>query len=309
MQSTGQGGLLELRSSCKECNARLLFAEDTGEQICRICGVVSDSPNDLSSFSSIGAAAASRSTSLERPTSTMMYNLNLPTVIDKRNVDANGRRIQGTYELTQLRKWNSYTISGEPQRTNQAKAMGCIDQIVRAVGLPESVAREACEIYRRRLKRGIVRSRSIASMAAASVLVACNLVGATFPPEEIEKLKRTPNGKFIGHYHKMLLRDLNMRVTATDPSREVSRIAGKAGISGRVERKSLEILALVKDNAMLAGKRSASIAAAALYVASIQSGERTNQMHLAFAAGVTPITIRKRSTEVFAILNGATALA
>jgi transcription initiation factor TFIIB len=290
-------------ASCNECHGPLVLAEDTGEQICRVCGVVSDIASEPMSYSPDYVATVTNSTSRESPTSTMMYNLNLPTVIDKRNFDANGRKIQGTYELTQLRRWNDYTISGEPKRNNQVKAMRDIDQIVRAAGLPDSVSREACEIYRRRLKKGVVRSRSITSMAAAAVLVACNLVGATFPPQEIEKLKRNANGKFIRYYHKLLLRDMNIRVTAIDPSREVSRIAGKAGISGQVERKSLEVLAQVKDNAILAGKRPASLAAAALYVASIQMGERANQMHLAFAAGVTPITVRKRSAEISMILN------
>ena len=110
----------------------------------------------------------------------MMYDLNLPTVIDIRNFDANGKKIHGSHELDQLRRWNNYTISGGLKRDNQVKAMRDIDQIVRSAGLPASVAREACEIYRRRLKNRVVRSRSITSMAAAAVLVACNLVGATF---------------------------------------------------------------------------------------------------------------------------------
>ena len=96
---------------------------------------------------------------------------------------------------------------------------------------------------------------------------------------------------------------MNMRVTSINPSRDVSRIAGKAGLSGRVERRSLELLARVKDNSMLAGKRSASLAAAALYVASIQMGGRANQTHLAYAAGITPMTLRKRSAEISMILK------
>jgi len=292
--------------SCKECRGPLVVTDDTGELLCRFCGMVSDSPGDWMANSPANAAAAANSAPREHPTSAMMYDLNLPTVIDSRNLDANGRRIQGTYELNQLRRWNDYTISREPKRNNQIKAMRDIDQIVRAAGLPGSVAIEACEIYRRRLKKAIFRRRSITSMAAATVLIACTLVGATFPAEELEKLKKTPNGRYVRYYHKLLLRDMNMRVTTVDPSRDVSRIAGKAGLSGKVERRSLEILAKVKDDPMLGGKRPASLAAAALYVASVQMGVRTNQMHLAFAAGVTPVTVRKRSVEMTMILDGAT---
>ena len=50
-------------------------------------------------------------------------------------------------------------------------------------------------------------------------------------------------------------------------------------------------------------KRSHSLAAAALYLASRELGERTNQLRLAFAAGVTAITIRKRSADMTRILG------
>ena len=289
--------------SCRECRQPLVFSEDTGEQVCRVCGVVSDGPNASPSYSPDYVAAMTNSAPRDQPTSNMMYDLNLSTIIDNQNVDAKGRRIPATYELGQLRRWNTYTISRESKRSNEIKAMREIEQTVEAAGLSRSVAREACEIYRRGLKNGSIRRMSIASMAAASVLVACNLVGATFPVEEIERLRKTANGKRIRHYQKMLLRNMGMRVTTSDPSRDVSRIAAKAGIGGKVERRSYEILALVKDDSSLAGKRPTSLAAAALNVALTQMGLRKNQLRLAFAAGVTPITIRKRSAEITALLG------
>lgn len=285
-------------NSCKECRQGLVLAEDGAELVCRSCGVVSDSPNASPSYSPDYVAAMTNSAPRDQPTSNMMYDIDLSTVIDSQNVDANGRRIQGSYELTQLRRWNTYTISGDSKRSNEVKAMREIEQIVEAARLPHSVIREACEIYRRGLKNGSTRRMTIRSVAVASVLVACNLVGATFPADEIDRLRKADGGKRIRRYEKMLMRDMGMRVTPTEHSRDISRIASNAGISGRVERRAYEILALVKDDSMLAGKRPTSLAAAALNVALKQMGERTNQLRLAFAAGVTPITIRRRSIEI-----------
>ena len=298
-----QVGLAKQDSSCKECRQRLVFSEDSGEQVCRGCGVVNDGPNESPSYSSDYVAAMTNSAPRDQPTSNMMYDLNLSTVIDNQNVDANGRRIPASYELTQLRRWNTYTISRESRRSNEVKAMREIELTVGAAGLPRSVAIEASEIYRKGLRNGSIKRKSITSMAIASVLVACNLIGANFPAEEIEKLRTTGNGKRVRQYQKLLLRNMGMTVTTTDPSRDVSRIATKAGISGKVERRSYEILALVKGDSSLAGKRPTSLAAAALNVALTQMGQRKNQLRLAFAAGVTPITIRKRSAEISAILS------
>ncbi len=38
-------------------------------------------------------------------------------------------------------------------------------------------------------------------------------------------------------------------------------------------------------------------------MASIQVGERINQLRLAYATGITPITIRKRSSDIAAIME------
>jgi transcription initiation factor TFIIB len=171
----------ETAASCKECHEKLVFADDVGEQVCGACGVVDDSLNSSASYSADYVAAMTNSAVRERPTSRMMYDLDLPTFIGSQNFDGNGRKIQGSYELTQLRKWNMYTISGGSKRYNAVKAMREIDQIVGAVGLPNSVAIQACEIYRRGLNNGITRSRSITGMAAAAVLVACSIVGANCP--------------------------------------------------------------------------------------------------------------------------------
>ncbi|MHB8566834.1 MAG: transcription initiation factor IIB [Nitrososphaerales archaeon] len=240
--------------------------------------------------------------SREEPTSNMSYFLNLPTVIDSKNIDANGKQISGSYELAQLRRWNKFSISRDSKRNNEVKAISEIDRIIEMLGLAKSVAKQANEIYHKQLS-GPIRRRSISGMSAASVLVACYMLGIPCPVNEIERMSAPVSGKVIRRYYKLLLHEIGIRVTNFDPSNDVSRIATKAGLSGRSERKALTILASVKDNATLVGKRPISIAAAALYLASIQEGERANQLRLAFAAGVTPVTLRKRSLEITQILE------
>ena len=303
MLAGNQVDLLQEGASCKECNQRLVFAEDNGEQVCNGCGMVNDNPTSSISYSRNYLEGLTGSASREEPTSSMTYDLNLPTVIDSNNFDANGTRIQGSYELTQLRKWNKYTISGDSKRINQVKAMREMEQIVGALGLANSVTRAACEIYRRGLKEGIISGRSITSMAAAAVLVACNLAGTSCSPDDIESLRNNANARVIRRYYKLLVDHMKIKVNAVDPARDVSRIAGRAALSGRTERRALEILAQVKDHAILAGKRPTSLAAGALYLASIQMRERTNQSRLAYAAGVTPMTIRERSSEISTLLD------
>jgi transcription initiation factor TFIIB len=268
-----------------------------------VCGVVTNDPIIAMSYSRNYRDGLSNSGQREYPTSNMMYDLDLPTIIDSKNFDAKGVGIRRSYELTQLRKWNTYTISGDSRRVNQAKALREIEQIVRTLGMSNSVARQACEVYRSGLKRGIIGGKSITSMAAASVLVASDMIGTSCSADDIGSVRGTADKKTVRRYHKLLLKSMNLRVNAVDPSRYISKIAGRAKLNGRTERRALEILAQVKDNAVLAGKRPVSLAAGALYLASTQTHDQTNQSRLAYAAGVTPMTIRERSSEISGLLT------
>jgi transcription initiation factor TFIIB len=150
-------------------------------------------------------------------------------------------------------------------------------------------------------------------MAAACILIASKTVGASCTSEDIERIAPRVNGRTSRRYYRLLIRQMNLKVATANPASYLSGIAGKSGLSVRVERKALEILSAVENYPTLVDKRSISVAVAALYLASISLGERTNQLRLAFAAGITPITIRKRSVEISRVLeelrNGATTQA
>jgi transcription initiation factor TFIIB len=232
-----------------------------------------------------------------------MYDLHLHTLIGSNNLDANGKRIQSNHEFDQLRRMNNFTISRDSKISNEMKAMGEIDRITSTLGLSGLVAKEAQEVYRKGLNNGIVRGKSITNMAAAAVLIACKTVGVSCSSDEIERTITSVSGKMSRRYYRLLIRTMNLKVKHTNPALYVSGIAGKAGLTVKVERRALEILNWVGDHPILVDKRSLSLAAAALYLASIEMGERTNQLRLAFAAGITPITIRKRSSEISRILE------
>jgi hypothetical protein len=68
-------------------------------------------------------------------------------------------------------------------------------------------------------------------------------------------------------------------------------------------RKALEILALVGDNALLSGKNPVSLAAASLYLATIETSEYTTQLRIAIAADVSTVTVRKRCLEIIQLVK------
>jgi transcription initiation factor TFIIB len=96
---------------------------------------------------------------------------------------------------------------------------------------------------------------------------------------------------------------MKIRVPLPVPSNSISRIAGKAKLSEKTARKALELLASVVDSAMLSGKNPVSLAAAALYLATIETKEYTTQLRIAIAADVSTVTVRKRCLEIIQLVK------
>ncbi len=88
-----------------------------------------------------------------------------------------------------------------------------------------------------------------------------------------------------------------------DPVKGVSRIASIAGLSERSKRKAVIILNQAKEIGIVAGKDPMGIAAAALYLACIHTGEVKSQKEISLASKVTEVTIRNRCAGLRKMLN------
>jgi transcription initiation factor TFIIB len=290
-----EGKSLAVSRPCAECGNEMILDFERGEKICINCGIVDDSWENR-----CAAPAAEEVPRSEEPKSSMMYDMQLPTVIG--DVMADGRSDHWDQKFDWMKRLNNFTITRDSRHANSTKAVNEIDRITGALGLPGSVTREAQQIYHRGLSDGTIRGKSIVNMSAAAVLVASKVVGVPCSSDEIERVMISVDGRTARRYYRVLVRKMNLRFDRTDPSMFVSRTAGRAGLSVRVERRALEILAKVSNSQTLADKRPLSIAAGALYISATELGEGTSQLRLANAAGVTPITIRKRSSEISRIL-------
>lgn len=148
----------------------------------------------------------------------------------------------------------------------------------------------------------MIRGRSISGIAAAAIYIACKEFETPHSISDIEKMVEGLSKKNILRYHKMLLKVMKINLGLPSPISHISKIAEKTGLGGKIERKALEILSKVSSNSLLAGKKPVSIAAAALYLASVQT-KQTTQLRVAIATDLTTITIRKRCNEITQILN------
>ena len=205
----------------------------------------------------------------------MVYDLHLHTLIGRDDRDAYGKLIRTNYEFRQLRRLNNSTIARSSRIGNQTKAASEIERIVTRLKLSPAVSKEAQEVYHRGLAAGAIRGKSITNMAAATVMIACKELGAFFPSNELERSIPEASGRKSRRYYRLLVRQMNLKLNNGDPSSQVHRIAGRAGLSVKAARRALEILDSVADSSVLTDKRPDPLAAAALYL----SRSRTRRAH------------------------------
>ncbi|HJU14659.1 MAG TPA: hypothetical protein VJ792_09420 [Candidatus Nitrosotalea sp.] len=288
--------------NCPSCKGILISDLERGERICSRCGMVRGSQFDNINMQS-SSYPVHDAESFKNPTSLMMYDIGLPTFIDKKNVDANGNAIHGNSDIEKLRRLNKFAISNDSKTRNLKKAVKEIMRITEILGMSPSIAERASYIYRKALNKKLIRGRSITGIVAATIYIACKDAGIHFPMEQIENLVENCGRKNVTHYYKLLLRCMKINVTVPEPTKYLSRIAARAKLNGRTERKAFEILSQIEGEPTLSGKKPISLAASALYLAALQVGEHTTQLRIAIASELTTITIRKRCLEISNILS------
>jgi transcription initiation factor TFIIB len=289
---------------CPVCTGQLVCDSESGEEVCGSCGIVAR--ENLALWAERHAFTLEEMNKRYRTgeaSSLMMYDMGLSSFIDKKNIDANGKQIRAQPEIDRLRRLNKITVSNNSRTKNLSKAMREIRRITEMIGIGTPVAERAAYIYRKALEKGLIKGRSITGIVAATIYIACKDTGTTRSIHEIQEVIGNKDRKKISYYYKFLLREMKIHIPLPVPSNSISRIADKARLSEKTVRKALEILALVGDNTLLSGKNPFSLAAASLYLATIETSEYTTQLRIAIAADVSTVTVRKRCLEIIQLVK------
>ncbi len=287
-----------LTDKCPECGStNLIHDYDSGETICGDCGLVlreqmMDKGPEWRAFTQEEKASRSR---VGVPTSYSVHDKGLSTAIGRVDRDAFGRKLplSTRLQMWRLRKWQIRSRVHSSVDRNLAQAMAELDRLSDKVYLPASVKEKAAVTYRKALDKGLVRGRSIAAIAAASLYAACRTTSTPRTLREISEASLVDK-KDVARCYRLLLRELDIKMPIADPLTYISKIAEGTGITGRTQGLAIKILARARSKRAAAGKDPMGLAAAALYIACLMNGEKKTQKDIAEAAGVTEVTVRNR---------------
>ncbi|HDN83670.1 MAG TPA: transcription initiation factor IIB [Candidatus Altiarchaeales archaeon] len=227
-------------------------------------------------------------------------NKGLTTEIDKYDRDIRGGAIQPERkaQLYRLRKWQRRSRMSSSVQRNLSIALPELDKICSRLNIPNNIKEECAMLYRKAVKNGLVKGRSIECVVAAVVYLVSRNHHIPKTLEELEEVTGVKK-KDIGRSYRFLCRKLDIKMPVMTAIDYIPRFASELGVSGETEAKAIEIVEKAQELGITAGKGPTGIAAAALYLASKLTNDRQTQRKIATKlTGVTEVTIRNRYEEL-----------
>jgi len=297
---------------CPECGGPLVTDEEHGETACSECGLVveEDGIDHGPEWRAFDSRERDQKARVGSPTTKMMHDKGLSTTIDWQNKDAYGKTLSATQrkKMQRLRTWNRRFQTSDHQERNLRQALGEIDRMASALGLPETVRETASVIYRRALEEDLLPGRSIEGVATSALYAAARQAGVPRTIDEVARVSRVDEEEFKRTY-RYVVRQLNLEVAPADPVSYVTRFASELGISDEAERLAREMLDAAKDRGIHSGKNPVGLAAAAVYAAPLLTNESVTQGQVSEVADISEVTIRNRYRELLAAYEDASAAA
>ncbi|WP_435360776.1 transcription initiation factor IIB [Haloarchaeobius sp. DFWS5] len=297
--------------TCPECSGRLMNDEEHGETVCSQCGLVveTDSIDRGPEWRAFDSSEKDKKSRVGAPTTQMMHDKGLSTSIGWQDKDAYGRALSSRQrrKMQRLRTWDERFRTRDSKERNLKQALGEIDRMASALGLPESVRETASVIYRRALEEDLLPGRSIEGVATASLYAAARQAGTPRSLDEVAAVSRVDDMEFKRTY-RYIVRELGLEVQPADPESYVARFASDLDLSDEAEMQARELLRTAKEAGLHSGKSPVGLAAAAVYAGSLLVNERVTQNDVSSVANVSEVTIRNRYKELLEAADATQSL-
>ncbi|MDG5777660.1 transcription initiation factor IIB [Haloarculaceae archaeon H-GB2-1] len=297
---------------CPECEGRLHTDHERGETVCADCGLVVEE-NEIDrgpEWRAFDSGEKDEKSRVGAPTTKMMHDKGLSTNIGWQDRDAYGNTLSTRQrrKMQRLRTWDERFRTRDHKERNLKQALGEIDRMASALGLPDDVRETASVIYRRALEEDLLPGRSIEGVATSALYAAARQTGVPRSIDELAAVSRVEEMEFKRTY-RYIVRKLGLEVAPADPEDYVARFGGQVDLSEEAKQNARELLRTAKAQELHSGKSPVGLAAGAIYAGALLANERITQHDVADVTGVSEVTIRNRYQELLQAAGEAQATA
>jgi transcription initiation factor TFIIB len=278
---------------CSACRSELVVTDhECGEVICSRCGVVVDrlESSATQEWRAFTVDEFYRRSRTGGATSLARYNKGLLTTIGN---SKDHKRNHMNFD--RIRVWD-FRIQAANDRSLK-QALPELEHLRDSLGLPDTIIEKSAYFYRKASRMNLIKGRTVSSVLAASVYLACRELETPRTLNEISAASNVQRKK-ISRDYRLLVHTFDPKIPTIDHIRCITRIANKVGVSEKTKRLAVKIMRNVIAMQVSAGKGPMGIAATVLYIACLHAGEIKTQKELSIAAGVTEVTIRNRYSDL-----------
>ncbi len=298
---------VEEQTRCPECGSTDLVRDYTrGEVLCNNCGLVLtenivDQGPEWRDFEESSRQSASR---VGAPANYMIYDKGLSTEIPITGRDAQGKALpaDARVKFYRMRMLHNQVRQSRKGERSLAEGLRQVERFASRMGLPPALKEQSGVVYRKAAQAGIVRGRSIATIAAACIYVTCRMNGFPRTLREIALSLRLDKKK-LSRTYSVLARQLKLRVPSSTPDEYLPKIADQLALQGETRAEVARMLRELSKNPAFSSMLPTGTVAASIYVASVMGEERRSQDQIAKAAGVSEVTLRNRARQIAKFLG------
>jgi transcription initiation factor TFIIB len=284
---------------CSLCSSQdqMVTDPESGEIICSNCGhVISEKALETQAeWRAFTTDEVNNRSRTGMPTSLARHDKGLATIIGRANKDASGQVLDAAMRTTmeRLRTWDFRTQAHTSTDRNLRQAFEHLDKLKDKLGLSDVIIEKTAYIYRKAQERGMVRGRTINSVLAASLYIACREMEVSRTLKDIAAISNIKR-KELARMYRLMFFKLDVKIPIVDPLKCIAKISNKINLSEKTKRQAISIMHDVTKKEISAGKDPMGIAATVLYLSCLKTDEYRSQIDIASAAGVTEVTIRNR---------------
>lgn len=166
-----------------------------------------------------------------------------------------------------------------------------VDKLAAELLLPNSVRDDSEKISNGVVSKNLMGRRPVPVVAASSLYAACRESHTPVTLKDLATATDT-NPREIGRCYRSIVSGMNIAPPNLNGTRYASRVAETMKVSSEATEFSLQI---VKNSIAkgLGGRNPMTLAAAAVYLACLVTGEDSRQSDVAEAAGVSEVSVRE----------------
>ena len=264
------------------------------ETVCRKCGfIVEEAKVDFGPEWSFSEDDANQSRA-GAPISFSRADMGVRTLIgSKSDIAKLGGKVKGRYLKLQQQ---DIRTAAKTER-NLKYAFDDLRRFSSVMNLPRSIEEEAARLYRKALDRNLIRGRTVESVVAACIFMACKSFAIPKGFREVCEITKV-HPKDFGKTYRFVSRKLGFKMAPTTAVDFIPRFASKMGLKPMTQAKAVEILRKAEKYEIDNGRGPHGLAAAAIYIAAQLTGAHVTQKMVADATEVTEVTIRNRYKEI-----------